>query len=459
MLPAKFFEIVRLLLFFAASSFAVSAQIQVETHSKIRRAVENKEYTEVVSELRNLASRDQKVFHLNNYDYLLARITEKQGDFATAMANYQAVVSRNSVLTEYALWHQSQLARSSGNLMLERIYLNKLLTIAPQSLISNAVNFRLARSFFESRNFDTAILMLEQQIKTIVEKKGNIESGSLTPDFKNPKIRENLALIGQAYSQIGNTGKAREIFTQLVNNLPNQAQPDDFALTGAKALDEMDVGTENFGKVVGLLAETEHFQRAYVYQFNRNFMLARRHFLAIVERFRTGTYVPDALFQIGRGFVQEKNYNEAINWFERVQAEFPEQEIARDALSQSASAYSRINKPKEAVSRYQKFIEKYPDAENLDRAYLNIIDVLRDQGENANALKWTAKTQEIFKGKLPEVVALFAQARIRIAQNDWTNALSDLNSLLTFIDLGGARVPGGTNKAEVTFLKVLFLKI
>jgi soluble lytic murein transglycosylase len=182
-------------------------------------------------------------------------------------------------------------------------------------------------------------------------------------------------------------------------------------------------------------------------------MLARRHFLAIVERFRTGTYVSEALFQIGRGFLQEKNYDEAINWFERVQAEFPDQEIAKDALSQSASAYSRINKPKEAISRYQKFIEKYPDAENLDRAYLNIIDVLRDQGENAPALKWTAKTQERFKGKLPEVVALFAQARIRIAQSDWTNALSDLNSLLTFSDLGGARVPGGTNKAEITFLK------
>jgi soluble lytic murein transglycosylase len=453
MLPAKFFGIVRLLLFFVAASFAVPAQISTEAHSKIRRAVENKEYTEALRELQNLASRDQKVFHLNNYDYLLARITEKQNDFGAAMANYQAVVSRNSVLTEYALWHQSQIARSSGNLMLERIYLNKLLTVAPQSLIGNTANQRLARSFFESRNFDTAVLMLEQQMKTIVEKKGKVESTISTPDIKNPKIRENLALIGQASSQIGNTVKAREIFTQLVNNLPNPAQPDDFALEGAKALDEMDVGKENFGKTVALLAETEHFRRASVYQFNRNFMLARRHFLAIVERFRTGTYVSEALFQIGRGFLQEKNYDEAINWFERVQAEFPDQEIAKDALSQSASAYSRINKPKEAISRYQKFIEKYPDAENLDRAYLNIIDVLRDQGENAPALKWTAKTQERFKGKLPEVVALFAQARIRIAQSDWTNALSDLNSLLTFSDLGGARVPGGTNKAEITFLK------
>ena len=155
--------------------------------------------------------------------------------------------------------------------------------------------------------------------------------------------------------------------------------------------------------------------------------------------------------------MQENNYSKAIDWFERVQAQFPNDDIARDALSQTASAYARVNKPKEAISRYQKFIQNYPNADNLERAYLNIVDILRDQGENGEALKWTAKTQADFKGKLPEAIALFAQARIHISQNDWTNALSDLNILLTLPDLGGTKVPGGTNKAEITFLKGLTL--
>ena len=99
--------------------------------------------------------------------------------------------------------------------------------------------------------------------------------------------------------------------------------------------------------------------------------------------------------------------------------EFPDSTVAEDALSQSASAYSRVGKIKEAVSRYQKIIEKYPDAERLDRAYLNIVDVLRDAGEMADALKWTQKTQEVFRGKLPEAVALFSQMRIHLAQNEW----------------------------------------
>jgi hypothetical protein len=68
------------------------------------------------------------------------------------MANYQTVVSRNSILTEYALRHLAQIARVSGNLMLERIYLRELLSIAPNSLLNDAAIERIARSYFESND-------------------------------------------------------------------------------------------------------------------------------------------------------------------------------------------------------------------------------------------------------------------------------------------------------------------
>ncbi len=423
---------------------SLSAQTLTETHQKIRSAVENRDYQTAVSELENLEKSYKKIFALNNYDYLLARMAEKRGDFAVAMANYQAVVNRNSILSEYALWHLSQIARSSGNLLLERIYLHKILTLAPESLLTDAAQTRMARSYFESKNFDLTIQMLNSQ-------KGITDKGQRTKD--DGRTRENLVLLGQAYLQVGKLNEAREVFTRLTNNLSNPAQPDDFALAGAKSLDELDGGLEKFGKTAPQLPETEHLRRAMIYQFNRSFPLARLHYQAIVERFPTSNYVSNAFYQIGRGFAQEGNYAQAINWFERLQAQFPDDDVARDALSQTASAYIRVNQPTEAILRYQKFIEKYPNADNLERAYLNSVDILRDWGNDVEALNWTAKTQTAFKGKLPEAIALFAQARIHITQNDWKNALYDLDNLLTFADLGGTRVPGGTNKAEILFLK------
>ncbi len=449
-------ELPRLLLLTLLFSFAASAQSLTEIHSKIRNAVENKDYQTAAAELQTLERTNEKIFALNNYDYLLARVMEKQGDFGAATASYQAVVNRNSILSEYALLHLSEIFRASGNLFLERIYLHKLLTFAPESLLTGAAQARLTRSYFESKDYNTVIKLLESGQRRAESEKQS-QTRNLNPKTENrkpkPQDREQLVLLGQAYLQTNRLDEAREIFTKLVTDLPNVAQPDDYALAGAKVLDELAVGKGNTRKSAPTLADTEHFRLAQIYQFNRNFSLARLHYQAIIEKHPASVYVADALYQTGRGFAQERNFNQAINWFERVQAEFPDEPIAKDALSQAAAAYWRVNKPREAISRYQKLIEKYAGEENHERPFLNIIDVLRDTGASAEALRWTLRTQETFRGKLPEALALFAQARIYIAQNDWGRALADLNSLQNFPDLGGARVAGGTNLSEVLFLK------
>ncbi|MBS1797884.1 MAG: transglycosylase SLT domain-containing protein [Acidobacteria bacterium] len=432
------------------------AQTPAETHRKILDAIENRDYQTAVNELETLKKTDKRIFELNNYDYLLGRVAERRGDAAAAMANYQTVVARGSALKLYALRHLAQLARSSGNLLLERTFLQELLTFAPDSLPADAARIRQARSYFESKNYEAAIQAfanLQTTIGAQMAAAATPPGASAPPPLeKNPRYRENLVFLGEAYLQIGKLAEARDAFTKLVANLPNPAQPDDFALAGAKGLDRLDAG-ENYGRVAPSIPDLEHLRRAQIYQFNRDFPDARLHYQAIVTDYPQSGSVPDALFQIGRGYVQETNFAEAINWFERVQEQFPEHPVAKDALSAAASAYARVSKPKEAITRYQKFIDKYPDAENLERAYLNIVDIERDLGEENDALKWTLKTQEAFKAKMPEALALFAQLRIRFTQNDWPNALLDADRLLSFSDLGGTRVPGGTNKAEVTFMK------
>lgn len=436
-------DLFKLFLFLFLTISTASAQTVDQYHAAIQTAFASRDYRKTIDELTKLEKSERKIFTVNNYDYLLARAAEKSGDLATAMANYQKVATRDSVLSEYALWHLSQIARASGNFLLERIYLQKIVASAPQSLLIDAAEKRTARSFFDSKNYVSAIQTLNNSAQSTF----NAERSTRTLS------REDSFFLAEAYLSSGDGGQARAIFTKLVSDLPNPAQPDDYALEAVKSLDALDGGAENFKKKAPELSEPEHLRRAAVYQFNRSFPLARLHFQAIAERFPASANAAYALFQIGRSYVQENNYSQAINYFERVQTEFSEQSIAKDALTQAASAYARVNKPKEALARYQKFLANYPDADNLERAYLNIIDVLRDRGADHEALQWTEKTQTIFKNKFPESLALFAQARINISLNDWASALSDLDKLLTQPDLGGVRVAGGTNKTEIAFLK------
>ena len=440
---------------FCSFTFQINAQNFNETHLKIRAALKKSDYKTAIGELQNLERADKKIFALNNYDYLLARLSEKTGDAATAMPNYQAVANRNSVLSEYALWHLSQIARASGNLMLERIYLRQLVTTAPSSLLINAANTRMLRSNYESKDFQAVVTSGEWRMASVQNQSASKNQQPITNNqaANDVRTRENSVYLGQAYLQLGKTGEAREIFTRLAGNLPNSAQPDDFALAGARGLDELNGGRENLGKVAPPISDVEHYRRASIYQFNRDFAGARLHFVALAEQFSQSNFAPDAMYQTGRGFAQEGNYDEAIKWFERVQAQFPDHPVAADALNQTASAYSRAGKPEKAIALYQQAIEKYPDADNPERPFLNIVDIARDAGKPEDALKWIEKTRETFKGKLPAALAVFAQTKIHIAQSDWTNALADLTELQNFPDLGGTRVPGGTNKTEVTFLK------
>lgn len=424
---------------------AVFADELSETHNRIKLSVEARQYSTAVAELKALQQANAKLFEINNYDYLLARMAEAEGDIIAAIANYQSVANRDSILKAYALFHLAKIFRESGNLLLERLYLTKLSIESPNSALISAAQRRIAKNNFEASNFAETIRILKSN--------NSIKNSDRVNSLTSRYLREDNVMLAEAYLRSGRSDAAREIYLRLIDETPNQSQPDDVALTAVKGLDLIETGIENHGKKVVDLSEAEHLRRANIYQFNRDFANAKLHFDAIIGRFGVSDAAADATFQIGRGFAQQTNYTEALKWYERLLEQYPNNSLVKDALLQASGAYARVGKSKEAIVRYQKFIAAYPADEKLDRAYLNIVDILRDQGDENEALKWTAKTREAFKGKPAEAVALFVEARIYIARSEWPNAIDAIEKLSSLPDLGGTNIPGGTNQTEVAFLK------
>ncbi|MCC7308574.1 MAG: transglycosylase SLT domain-containing protein [Acidobacteria bacterium] len=435
-------------LFLLATLFALAPayypQTADELQASILSAAEHDRHSDALAALRDLEQKYPQTFTANDFDYLAARISEKSGDMAAASAWFLANIKRGSILRPYALFHLAAIARASGNLMLERTYLDEITAFEPNALVAEAARNRRARSWFESGNFAIAIRDFE-----------SLAAGTLLPASKaqDPTAREDQLFLARALMAAGDTAAARDAFTTLITTTANAAQPDDIALAAVRGLDRLDIGPNAPAGTAPKLDDSEHLSRASIYQFNRDFTDARLHYAAIIRDHPESTSVPDAIYQTGRSLAQEANYSEALRWFERVVEQFPEHPVSRDALLQAANAYSRVGKHHEGIRRYQDFIAKYSADDRLDRAYLNIIDILRDQDEETDALKWSAKMQEVFRGKLGEALGTFAEARIHLAKNDWAAALAALDRLLAMPELGGAAVPGGTTRAEVTFLR------
>jgi soluble lytic murein transglycosylase len=431
----------RLLLFVALLTVAASSAF-AQSADPIIAAVEAHDWQTARSEIGKVRAANEALFRDKNYEYLLGRIAEQTGDMAAALANYQAIATNNSKLKEYALWRLAKIARATGDLVLERERLQQLIAAAPSSLLFDAATLRLTESFFESGDFGAAAN----------------SANPLTQSKNINMAREGAALMGLAYLRAGKTTEARDVFARLVMQMPDASRPDDYALEAVRQLDALDKNSP-------LSSEAEHLLRASVYQFNRDFTSARMHYQAVADRFPQSGTVPNAMFQIARGLYNEGKYDEAAIQLQLlikklVEPSFPvpPSTTERDAWGLLASTYARLKRTDDAVNAYKVLIDRFPDRPNPERAYLNIIDLFHEAGEYAEALSWVQQTRGLFKNNIGDALALFAQLRIHMAQGSWATVVRDADELSKFSDLGGTRVPGGTNTAEVKFLRAFALE-
>jgi len=422
---------VRLILFFTVVCVVASAQ----SPDPIVAAVETENWQTARNEINKVRTANEALFREKNYDYLLGRIAERTGDTVTALASYQSIAASDSKLREYALWRLAKLARATGDLILERERLQQLVATAPSSLLFEPATLRLSESFFESGDFMATVSSAKP----------------LTLSKTTAVAREGSALIGLAYVRAGKTTEARDVFTKLLMQMPDASRPDDFALEAVRQLDVLD-------NKAPTLSEADHLLRASVYQFNRDFAGARYHYQAVIDRFPQSTTVPNAMFQLARGLYNEGKYDDAVKLFQKVFDSYPQTTSARDAVGFLGSSYVRMKRTGDAVAAYKLLIDRFPDNPTPDRAYINIIDALHEAGRYPEALNWVQQTRARFKTDVANALALFAQLRIHLAQGSWATVVRDAEELSKISDLGGTRVPGGTNPAEVSFLRAYALE-
>jgi soluble lytic murein transglycosylase len=409
-------------------SLSIAAQTSPQYQTRLRAALARDDLATVESTLREIARTAPEAFTRENYDYLLARVLARRGETAEAKRLFQGIVARRSILSAYALWHQAELARAADNPAEEQQLLSRLVSEHPQYLRRETALARLGASYLRSKKYQNAITTL----RSLAGTRGNL-------------ARESQARIGEAQLALGDRAGARSIFDSLLAG----GATDDGSLRAINGLDRLDEIEKTS------VSEGEHLRRARVYQFNRAFAEARRHWQAIVNNAPSVSRA-EAIFQIGRGYFLEENYAEAIRWYERAHDEFPINEEGEQGFYYVGHAAQALGETDRAINRYEEFIKAYPQSKYYGYAYLNAIDTLRSADRLDEALRWTARTAAEVRDPFITGRALFDQAKIRMTQGNFTGALADIIALRSR-NLGRGLV-ATTNYAELAFLRAYCLE-
>src|SRR5512143_1948663 len=104
-----------LFLMLVAATGTAKAQTLQSKANDIRAAMDTRNFERAESLVRDLRSADAAAFTRNNYEYLLARLLERRGARSEASALYLGLAERNSILSQYALWHLALLGKESGD--------------------------------------------------------------------------------------------------------------------------------------------------------------------------------------------------------------------------------------------------------------------------------------------------------------------------------------------------------
>lgn len=250
-------------------------------------------------------------------------------NYSKAKAMYENVIKFSWPAEDYATFQNAMIAgirNSKDKISL----LNTMNRKFPSSGLITDANMEVANTYMADEKFSEAIPYLNNVIKG----SGN---ASLKP--------QAYLKLGTAYYNLNNNNEALKYYQELVAQYPNSQEAND-ALDNVKVIyvengktDEYAAFMRKAGKPISVDAEDSLTYAAAENQLtNGNTNAALTSFTNYLQKFPDGVYAMDANFYRGEIYSGKKDWNNALNGYETVAANAPNNYAERAIL-----AAARIN--------------------------------------------------------------------------------------------------------------------
>lgn len=115
-------------------------------------------------------------------------------------------------------------------------------------------------------------------------------------------------------------------------------------------------------------AETKMYDAAYALFKAGQYQPSMLAFQNFIKTYPNSSLLPSALYWVGNGFYNLKDYRSAITIQLRLVQQYSDSQKAPDALLNVASAYRMLKEKKNEKSTYEEILDKYPKSPAAEKA-------------------------------------------------------------------------------------------
>ncbi|MBI5207227.1 MAG: tetratricopeptide repeat protein, partial [Candidatus Firestonebacteria bacterium] len=398
--------IIYILLCLSNNSFAVNLKTSLE---KLKELYREKKYTQAVKfieadyEIQNVLENTEYINGIpESYCYLIACSYYQAKEYEKAINYYSKVTQKESILSDYALFHMSECYKykkkyssaiyyyelltekypRSSNLY-EAYYnkaecyekigkyiesideLNKIIKMSPQW---NPARVLLKKGrIFELMHKWTDAETIYQKIVSIYPKSSDTQEALMRicyiekkyPAYKIEKKAEEIWDRGMAYFYSHEYRNAVNQFKEIIDNKLDKELED------------------NCYNMIG---------KAYYKRYN--FWKAIDFFKVATEKYHQGETYIDSLFELANSYVIVKNGDSALFIYNKIDTEYSYSGYGDNALYRVAKYYESRKKYDESIKNYLQLIKKYPQSIYKDISYWNIACICIQQNHMEDAINY-----------------------------------------------------------------------
>lgn len=112
----------------------------------------------------------------------------------------------------------------------------------------------------------------------------------------------------------------------------------------------------------------------------------------LINNFPQSTYTEQAYYEMGRAYVEQEKYEQAIAIFDEVVKRYPDSSLARKAATETAMIYNQTGNNEKAISAYKKIIAAYPQSEEAQIAAQDLKNIYVEMGKVDEFAEFAANT-------------------------------------------------------------------